>query len=179
MNDDKKVDFYLEHYKEIEEWAALRDVVVNRLKESLNAAFEDQLRNDDSLPEMRNHATNRGLWQLGNSAEAYVELTWLKDADLFRSNRRPLPFLAICGGPPHKEALRGLTKDVAKRNGFVKGQGTYWVWTKEMHPDKFPFNIEEYAERCVQALADLWQAVEPKMSENVASLQQVTLSLAD
>ncbi|WP_432560694.1 hypothetical protein [Granulicoccus sp. GXG6511] len=163
MSDNAKLDFYLQHRLQIEEWAALRTEAQQRLDDELLRAIaaidveDSTMKINTSNPRTVHFhlpAARRNVW---------VELNWRKSALLTGPGLTAWPqiILVIRPGsldPATRSAIIDATADLAISDGMGQlGRANDW-WARwgSLTPHAEPIDIHTYAQYCALRFKEVW-----------------------
>jgi hypothetical protein len=151
MTDSERIDFYLRHRTQIEEWSALRADAEAELDAALKSAIAASM-----LDEPEQHTTGvawRGTHLfLPVSAELPrigTALWWPPKNALTPSSGVVLAVTALDGrADPERERLQLATTGLKDRLGMAGGVNE-WVWTRRIHLPDGSTDLEGFARSCV------------------------------
>lgn len=165
LSDDAKLDFYLKHRAQIQEWAELGTYARSVLERALLAALED-IASDDAVPAAE--VTTRGarIARLripgAEQAMVWVELNWTGDL-LTRPGDRAWPALIVCASPKPefrdvRERIKESTRSICASLGLTRAgtSSDWWVWSARLVPESEPLDIDDYVAYCTYSFREAW-----------------------
>lgn len=176
MTDDPKVNFYLAHREQIEEWASLRHLAADMLDQALLAAVH-QLANDEAVPtptlvEGRDRYAKLPV-MTAMASDVAIELGWSRSRLLAASDG--WPSLRIAVDPSHSATLKEAVLE-ATMSGYVthgldqKSHGWWLRWGLLKLPSELR-DLEEFAVQCVNRWRDAYLDLAPRIRLAVESLE--------
>jgi PD-(D/E)XK nuclease superfamily len=160
MPRDEKVRFYLRHWQDIEEWAALRTQSLGQFEDAFGRAAEVK-RGVPGRPHVEESDSAQWRWygfELGlppiAPARAFVALGWTH-SQLFGSAGETLPYIGIKLDGASQEVLatvKELLRDAAQACHWPKSGGN-WVWYGYLPFGASDTDLDAYAEKQMDGLA--------------------------
>jgi hypothetical protein len=174
MAGNDKVAFYLRHRPLIEEWAALRDQAAVELEEALARAV-GIIRQRPGTPEIVEDDSDRRYPTYGISLQipgaepgtAWVAPGWTR-GQLLRPAGESWPYMGIkIPGATRGEAVydtaKRLLRDAAGKRLWTESTGG-WVWWNYIPLEADQTDLDGYAVRQVEELAEAWKALQAEIS---------------
>jgi hypothetical protein len=174
-----KTGFYLRHWSQIEEWAALREEAVwdveaavklgvDRIDPAVLAEADHSWFSDTAYP---TYELTRPSWQFG-SLQAAIALQW-HEAGLLRDGDTTWPYVGVRIGSAKSLAKDRLTKLLTKelekhaaKLGWTHSQVAQgWLWWRFVRPTESDEDLESLTENCRTALEDGWRALSSPIDE--------------
>ena len=159
MPGDEKVDFYLRHWQDIEEWAALRTQSLGQFEDAFVRAAEVKRGVPDG-PKVEESDSAQWRWygfELGlpsiAPARAFVAFGWTH-GELFGSAGETLPYIGVKLDGAGQEVFaraKELLRDAAQACHWPKSGGS-WVWYGYLPFGARDTDLDAYAEKQIEGL---------------------------
>lgn len=176
MTDQAKVDFYLRHRTQIEEWTALRTAAQHSLDDALVAAVVRMADAGVPAPEFQRGARRIAKLDITGpyAPPAWIELKWSRGQLLTDTGGLTWPELGVCFTPDDalrdvRARVRTSTAELARTHGLtrVANERSWWLWRRRLAPGGDPLVIDDYVSDCVGKFADLWTAMHDEIRQAV------------
>jgi len=175
MHENPKLDFYLKHRRDIEEWAAIRSEAGAALSTALLSS-QMKLSSDPGIPvaQQMERSFDRGdhgiVLPLSEVGPVGMTCYWVPSKLFDRRNRDCWPWLAIetpgKTWKPYYENLKRSTKAVATEHGqTMDGESFLWKASIELADEEIDLNV--YADKMMGRLSAAWRALEPIVTETL------------
>ena len=165
MPEDAKLDFYLKHRTQIEEWAALRTHAQAVLDQSLLTAAQEMAA-DGEAPTLQIVAEKQNRWirlriPQAEPKQAWIELNWTPTSLLMDSGGGAWPALIVCASPdagfrPTRQRIKEATRPFRATHGLNEETSGWWVWYGRLRPAQEPINIDDYVQHCIDRFRNAW-----------------------
>ncbi len=183
MSEDAKLDFYLKHRVQIEQWADLRAHAQKVLDVALITALE-RLADDGETPAPQipdKGDRNVKLRIPGAESEpTWVELNWAPNSLLRASGGGTWPALIVAGSPDAqfkkvREQIKQDTRPFRAKLGLDEGGGNgWWIWYGRLRPESEPIELERYADYCAHRFRDAWIQLHEVMRASIEEVKATT-----
>lgn len=183
MSEDTKLDFYLKHRQQIEDWAVLRDVARQALDAALLSALTAKVEMSGSLLEVASSTVRNVRWRIpeAQTDPAWVELYW-NQGQLLRGNTDAAwPFLAVVVSEkadpdyaPTRTRIKEATRGQRALHGLAQeGKGTSsWVWSGALVPVEEPITVDGYVDYCLQKFESAWTDLHPAILRAIRTVPE-------
>lgn len=176
MSENTKLDFYLKHRQQIEEWAALRSAVQGALDDALLAALSVRRQVLGPVLDVSTKVPRIAKLRIpGAEAEpTWIELQWSPGA-LLSDGGQTWPFLIVAASPeasyrePRERIKQSTRADRAIHGLTHEGRGGWWVWSGLLAPSEEPIVIDAYADYCLHRFEAAWASLHPLVRSAVQS----------
>lgn len=161
MSGDDKLDFFLRHWTHIVEWAAPRDRAAATLDQALLNALEVMSLTDGTTHlDVQTGGTRIARLHISRAThDAWLEMQWQRNR-LFDG---VWPHLILVWNKNASTAqVRNALKQATARRcsdlGMVSAgsQRDWWVWHGTLTATDEPFDLEGYAQDCVERFQSAW-----------------------
>jgi hypothetical protein len=173
---DAKAWFYLDHWRDIEEWAALRQearLLLNRHLLDLSSCFEQltaeldaEEASDLEDDNWRWLGLRRRSWRRTGIQNASIGLQWYPEKLFAPGDANEWPFIAVYVEAEDEghEVRRAITNELAGARSRLAGRQTtnYPLWRYVRPTDRAP-SVDPYelAQGALASFRELWEAAEP------------------
>lgn len=166
MSDDAKLDFYLKHREQIEDWANLRGRAQSQLDEALVSVLPTLVDGDEtSLLEIPDSRFRNVKLRIpgAETSPAWVELNWTRGALLVPASGATWPALVVAATPDQsfREQKARIKESTRRFRTLLQvneagDKGSWWVWYGRIAPADEPIDIETYAAHCAARFREAW-----------------------
>lgn len=172
MSDDTKLDFYLKHRRQIEEWAALREGAKQALDDALLTAVTALASSTSSVVEVTAANVRYARWRVPGAEQepVWIELYWNHGQLLKGTADSAWPYLVLVVSDnadpsyaPTRARIKEATRGTRIPHGLTQeGRGTSpWVWSGTLTPVQEPITIDGYVAYCMQRFQSAWTGLHP------------------
>lgn len=169
VSEDTKLDFYLKHRQQIEEWAALRVPAQRALDDALLVALS--ARGPELGPLLDVSVRGARIAKLripgAESEPTWIELQWSTSSLLSGTGQMTWPVLILAASPDAayrgtRDQIKQRTRAESSAHGMTEeGRTGWWVWSGMLAPVAEPIVIEDYAGECLKRFEAAWGALHP------------------